>query len=431
MQVTGMLYGSRMLQFVGFPAAEVLGSDASEDEIKALIERHGSVFIKPVFKGGVGKKGKAGLLGRAKDLKTALKEKERLYFVEHRHGNQVAKANGVTFEGAVPAEHEVYFSLTDSTHFRAPTMTLTHHGGMDIEEVDKSQVAQVPFDPLTGFKAFVVANALSNLQAPKEIISPLVQHLPKLWELFHDYGMTTLELNPIRMRPDRSGRLTPVGCDFKCGFDRDDPRWQRLQLPQHLFAVDYSDFEHEINQLRTYQGQSDVYVINAEGTILAPTFGGGANSLVTELLGDNAIISSDFGGNPPYAKMKAVAEICFKHWLKQTNVLFIIGGKSNNTDIFETFRAMADALREHFSRNGPSPLFVVIGRGGPNLVRGMGAMRDTMEALGLPYRIFGFDSDMSEVINSARAVDTWMRAGARAEIAKHLRIAEPAKVMAA
>ena len=431
MQVTGMLYGSRMLQFVGFPAAEVLGSDASEDEIKALIERHGSVFIKPVFKAGVGKKGKAGLLGRAKDLKTALKEKERLYFVEHRHGNQVAKANGVTFEGAVPAEHEVYFSLTDSTHFRAPTMTLTHHGGMDIEELDKSQVAQVPFDPLTGFKAFVVANALSNLQAPKEIISPLVQHLPKLWELFHDYGMTTLELNPIRMRPDRSGRLTPVACDFKCGFDRDDPRWQRLQLPQHLFAVDYSDFEHEINQLRTYQGQSDVYVINAEGTILAPTFGGGANSLVTELLGDNAIISSDFGGNPPYAKMKAVAEICFKHWLKQTNVLFIIGGKSNNTDIFETFRAMADALREYYSRNGPTPLFVVIGRGGPNLVRGMGAMRDTMQALGLPYRIFGFDSDMSEVINYARAVDTWMRAGGRAEIAKHLRIAEPAKVMAA
>jgi hypothetical protein len=45
------------------------------------------VFIKPVFKGGVGKKGKAGLLGRAQDLTTALKEKERLYFVEHEHGN--------------------------------------------------------------------------------------------------------------------------------------------------------------------------------------------------------------------------------------------------------------------------------------------------------------------------------------------------------
>jgi len=426
MQVTGMLYGSKLLQFVGFPTSEVLGPSASEEEIKALIDRHGSVFIKPVFKGGVGKKGKAGLLGRAKDLKTALKEKERLYFVEHRHGNQFAKANGVTFEGAVPAEHEVYFSISDSTHFRAPTMTLTHHGGMDIEELDKNLVANVPFDPLTGLKAFVVANALSELNAPKELISPLVQQLPKLWELFHDFGMTTLELNPIRMRPDRQGRLTPVACDFKCGFDRDDPRWQRLDLPPHLFAVDYSDFEQEINQLRTYQGQSDVYVINAQGTILAPTFGGGANSLVTEMLGDDAIISSDFGGNPPYEKMKQVASICFKHWLKQSNVLFIIGGKSNNTDIFETFRAMADALREHFSKHGPTPLYVVIGRGGPNLVRGMSVMRDTMEALGLPYRIFGFDSDMSEVVDYARKVNDWMKAGGREQLAAKLKIAQRA-----
>jgi succinyl-CoA synthetase beta subunit len=417
-----MLYGAKLLQFVGFPASEVLGPSASEEEIKALIDRHGSVFVKPVFKGGVGKKGKAGLLGRAKDLKTALKEKERLYFVEHRHGNQYAKANGVTFEGAVPAEHEVYFSITDSTHFRAPTMTLTHHGGMDIEELDKKLVATVPFDPLTGLKAFVVANALSELNAPKELISPLVQQLPKLWELFHDFGMTTLELNPIRMRPDRQGRLTPVACDFKCGFDRDDPRWQRLGLPAHVFAVDYSDFEQEINQLRTYQGQSDVYVINSAGTILAPTFGGGANSLVTEMLGDDAIISSDFGGNPPYEKMKQVASICFKHWLKQSNVLFIIGGKSNNTDIFETFRAMADALREHFSRHGPTPLFVVIGRGGPNLIRGMGVMRDTMEALGVPYRIFGFDSDMSEVVDYARKVNDWMKAGGREQLEAKLGI---------
>src|SRR5438477_4526282 len=431
MQVTGMLYGAKLLQFAGFPSSEVLGPDASEEQIKALIERHGSVFVKPVFKGGIGKKGKAGLLGRATDLKTALREKERLYFVEHRHGNQTAKANGVTYEGAVPAEHEVYFSIGDSTHFRAPTMTLTHHGGMDIEELEKSMVAQVPFDPLTGMKAFVVANALSALNAPKQLISPLVQQLPKLWELYHDFGMTTLELNPIRMRPDRGGRLTPVACDFKCGFDRDDPRWQRLNLPPHVFAMDFSDFEQEINQLRTYQGQSDVYVINSSGTILAPTFGGGANSLVTELLGDDAIISSDFGGNPPYEKMKEVARICFKHWLKQTNVLFIIGGKSNNTDIFETFRAMADALREHFSKHGATPLYSVIGRGGPNLVRGMGARRDTFDWLGPPYRIFGFDSDISEVIQYARAVDAWMKAGGREQIARQLSPAANAPARAA
>jgi succinyl-CoA synthetase beta subunit len=424
MQVTGMLYGSKLLQLAGFPVPDVLGPDASEEQIKAMLERHGELFVKPVFKGGVGKKGKAGLIGRAKDLRTALKEKERLYFAEHRHGHQFAKSNGVTFEAAVPAEHEVYFSLTDSTRFRAPTMTLTHHGGMDIEELDKTQIVSVPFNPLTGLKAFIVANALSELGAPKPVISPLVQHLPNLWDLFHDYGMTTLELNPIRLRADSRGRLTPVACDFKCGFDRDDPRWQRLDLPPHLFAADFSDFEQEINTLRTYQGQSDVYVINAKGTILAPTFGGGANSLVTEMLGDDAIISSDFGGNPPYEKMKSVARICFKHWLKQTNVLFIIGGKSNNTDIFETFRAMADALREHFGQHGAQPLYVVAGRGGPNLVRGMGVLRDTCEALGLPYRLFGFDSAMSEVVDYARRVDGWMKAGGRTQLAAKMNVAD-------
>ena len=104
--------------------------------------------------------------------------------------------------------------------------------------------------------------------------------------------------------------------------------------------------------------------------------------------------------------------------------MFIIGGKSNNTDIFETLRAMADALREYFSAHGPTPLYVVIGRGGPNLIRGFGAMRDTLEALGLPYRIFGFDSDMSEVIAYARLADDWMKTGGRDAVARKLGIAQ-------
>jgi succinyl-CoA synthetase beta subunit len=138
------------------------------------------------------------------------------------------------------------------------------------------------------------------------------------------------------------------------------------------------------------------------------------------VLGEAGIISSDFGGNPPYEKMKEVARICYKHWLRQANVLFIIGGKSNNTDIFETFRAMGDALREYFSTHGATPLYVVVGRGGPNLVRGMGALAETLDSLGLPYRFFGFDSAISEVVNYAKKVDDWMTTGGRATIAAKL-----------
>ena len=67
-------------------------------------------------------------------------------------------------------------------------MTITHHGGVDIEELDSDKMKVVPFDALTGLKAFHVSNALMELGAPTALISPLVQNLPKLWDLYNNYG---------------------------------------------------------------------------------------------------------------------------------------------------------------------------------------------------------------------------------------------------
>ena len=425
MQITGMLYGAKLLKYVDYPTSEVLGPLAENEEIRALLDKWGTVLVKPVFKGGIGKKGKAGLIGFVDNLPDALKEKERLYFAEHKHGNTSAKAEGVTFESAIPAKYEVYVSINDSTEFRAPTLTITHHGGVDIEELPADKIVTVPFDPLTGIKGFVVSNALQQLNAPNEIISPLVQNIPKLWELYSNYGMNMLELNPIRMMPDAKGRLQPIACDFKGSFDTDNPSYKRLGLPADLDTFELSDFEREVNELRTYQGQSDVFVVNEHGTITAMTFGGGASALVTELLGDAGILSSDFGGNPPYEKMYEISRITYKYWLDQSNVLFIIGGKANNTDIEVTFRAMSDALKDHFNEFGPKPLYVVVGRGGPNLIRGMGGLKDTLDGLKIPYRMFGYDSSMSAVVNYANQIDNWMENdGGKASIAKVMGTAE-------
>ncbi|MBF0193042.1 MAG: carboxylate--amine ligase [Magnetococcales bacterium] len=422
MQITGMKWGAKLLKYVDFPTAEVLPAEATNEQIQAMLNKYGKLIVKPVFQGGIGKKGKAGLLGIVSDLRSALKEKERLYFAEHSHGNAIAKSEGVTYEAFIEAEHEIYVSITDNTIFRAPTLTITHHGGVDIEDLPPEKIAVVPFDTLTGLKGFIVNNALQKMGAPNEIISPLVQNITKLWDLFSGYGMTTLELNPIRMARNSKGRLEPIACDFKCAFDTDDRNRLRLNLPDDLDSLDLSDYELEVNQLRTYQGQSDVTIINPAGTITAMTFGGGANALVTELLGDAATISSDFGGNPPYSKMLEISQITYKHWLPQTNVLFLIGGKANNTDIYETFRAMADALREYFSEHGPTPIYVLVGRGGPNVVRGMGYVKDTLDSLNIPYSMFGYDSAMSEIINFAQKMDIWMKDGGRKMIATKLGI---------
>ena len=418
MQLTGLLYGKSLLELAQFPTPEMLGPGCDDSDIASLIKGHGSVFVKPIFRGAVGKKGASGLVARVSSLREALSEKERLYFAEHIFRGQKVKANGVTYEATVPADYEIYVSISDSTKYRAPTLTLSVEGGVNIEEVDSSKVAEVPFDPITGLKSYIVAGALAALEAPNAIRSPLIQSIPKLWELYNDFGMTTLELNPVRMRLLKNGRYQPVACDFKCGFDRDDDRWKRLRLPNHIFSEDQAEFEQEINRLRTYQGQSDVLVLNDKGTILAPTFGGGANSAVSEGLGQDAIISSDFGGNPPYEKMHDIAKISYRYWLDQTNVLLIIGGRANNTDIYVTFSAMADALRAHFSSHGARPIYVVVGRGGPNLIQGMGKLSETLDSLGVPYQFFGFDSAISEVVSYAQKVDAWMKQGGRSQIAE-------------
>ena len=412
MQLTGMRFGRKLLETVDFPSAEVLTEDASHEEIAALIQKSPAkkVVVKPVFLGGVGKKGKAGLVRISNNVYEAQQAKRDLFFAKHTFGNHTVQANGVTFEEFIPSEFEIYVSIGMSTEHRAPVMILTHEGGVDIEELPITRKRVISFNPATGIKAFHINDALIELGAPKAIISPLVQHLPKLWDLYNNYGLTMLEINPIRMGSVK-GRLVPFACDIKAQFDQDDPAHTRVQFPEEIFSTEFTAFEAEINMLRTYQGQSDVVELNADGSILAFMFGGGANSAATEILGEKAIVSSDYGGNPPYAKMKDIADISFKHWLKKARVILVIGGKANNTDIFVTLKAITDALKDHIDKN-PN-VHVVIGRGGPNVIQGMAYARDVMDNLGVPYRMFGHDSSMIRVLNYALELDDWLAAGGK------------------
>jgi succinyl-CoA synthetase beta subunit len=406
MQISGLRYGRKLLEMVQFPVAKTLLGSATNEEIQELMDPTGKVVVKPFFSGGVGKKGKAGLVRIAKSLEEAMKAKEEMYFATHTYGSKIIKSNGVTFEEFIPSEMELYFSITDSTIERKPIFTITHHGGVDVEELPADKKAVIWIDPFIGIKSFDVTNALHDLGCPDVYISPLVQHLPKLWDLYNNYGVSTLELNPIRLKKFGSSYI-PVACDLKAAFDQDNEDWKRLGLPPSIFENESTAFEGEINLLRTYQGQSDVVEINPNGTIIPFMVGGGANSAATEILGTKAIFASDFGGNPPYEKIYEISRIVFKHWTDKANVLLIIGGKANNTDIYVTFKGLFDALRDHVAEHGKKPIYTVIGRGGPNLIQGMFYAKDILDTIKMPYKMFGYDTSMIQVIQYAKKIDSW------------------------
>jgi succinyl-CoA synthetase beta subunit len=417
MQITGLRYGSELLDLVEFPVAQTLSGGATKEEIQELLDKSGKVVVKPFFYGGVGKKGKAGLIRIVDNVHDAMIAKEELYFASNTWGTQTVRANGVTFEEYIESDTEVYFSISVSTRWRKPIFIISTTGGVDIESLPPDKKHSTWIDPFIGIKSFDLTNILSDMGCPQQYISPLVQTLPKLWELYDNYGMTTIELNPIRMKKI-GNRYVPVACDFKAAFDQDNPAWRRLGLPKTIFQADMSPFEAEINLLRTYQGQSDVLELNPEGTIIPFMFGGGANSAATETLGSKGIFSSDFGGNPPYEKMYEISRIVFKHWYDQANVLLIIGGKANNTDIYVTFKGMFDALRDHVSKHGKRPIYTVVGRGGPNLIRGLFYGKDILDRLKLPYKMFGYDSSMIGVLDYACKIDDWWAEKGKAEYEK-------------
>ena len=406
MQISGLRYGSQLLELVEFPVAEVATGSATKEQIQQMLDKYGKLVVKPFFYGGVGKKGKAGLVRIVDNVVDAMQAKEELYFASHQYGVKEVRANGVTFEEYIVSEIEVYFSIAVSTKERKPIFTLTSHGGVDVESLPPEKKKVVWIDPFIGIKSFDITNALNDTGCPERFISPLVQNLPKLWDLYDNYGLTTIELNPILMKK-RGNRVVPVACDLKAAFDQDNPAWRRVGFPSTIFQSDITPFEAEINLLRTYQGQSDVLEMNPAGSIIPFMFGGGASSAATETLGDRAIFASDFGGNPPYDKMYDIGKIVFKHWIDKSNVLLIIGGKANNTNIYVTFKGIFDALRDHMAKHGKRPLYVIIGRGGPNLIKGMFYAKDILDTLKMPYKMFGYDTSMIEVLEYAKKIDDW------------------------
>lgn len=135
MQITGMKYGHKILALAEFPTPQILCNDAYSEEIDALIKKRGRLVVKPVFYGGVGKKGKAGLIKIVDNVPDALEARRQLFFAKHKfHGNTVT-ANGATFEEFIPSDYEIYFNISVSTESRMVSFTLSIDGGIDIEEL--------------------------------------------------------------------------------------------------------------------------------------------------------------------------------------------------------------------------------------------------------------------------------------------------------
>ena len=365
-------------------------------KVKDVLEDWGGeALVKPDILSG--KRGKAGSIITVSNAQEALKAIKLVSSVDIE--GKIPRAAYMVEK--IPAIMEVYTAIIYNSRFLGPSLTISLEGGMDIEDVQDSNKITIAIDIFHGLDAYQVSKKLEQLKCPQGLISNLSRAIISLWDLFSSTGMEMAEINPWRITPEG----IPVACDFKALIDENNYKSKIHGIEYPEFPDDITPFEEEMQlwDASSHQGQAHVSSLGGE-SILPILFGGGASTIITETLevcGGSPIFLSDFGGNPPYDRMKGTAEICFRHYLHSADLLLILGGKANNTFIDITFQAIADALLSYSEEIDKLSLPVVIGRGEPRLVKGILAMKQTLEYLRLPYVIFGPDTPITMVAEYA------------------------------
>jgi len=373
------------------PVPEHVVEPVNQSEVRSKLQAWGSGIVKPDVLAG--KRGKAGTVRKVSEYHEAIQLLKKVA-AEQVSGQQPRTAYLVQF---VPADLELFTAITYDSRYLSPSFTVSLKGGVDIEAVSEADKVTIPVDVFKGLNAYQASEALSRLGLQGKANSALAICFVNQWDMFISTGMQSCEINPWRVTSD--GRIH--ACDFRATFDENNFKFKDIgfKLPEYPTAEDAFDEEMRAWSAASHHGQAHVSSLGGK-RILPILFGGGASTIIIETLaqlGGDPMFLSDFGGNPPYERMKKTAEICFRHKLRDASLLLILGGKANNTQIDVTFAAMADALEEWVAKNGRHPIPVVVGRGGPGLVQGFAVLKKALENLGMPYVFFGPDTPITVV----------------------------------
>jgi len=373
------------------PVPEFVVEPVPQSVVKRKLESWGTGIVKPDVLSG--KRGKAGVIRTVSDYHQAVRMLKQVAATEVS-GQQPRTAYMVQ---AVPADFEVFSAVTYSSRLLSPSLTVSLRGGVDIESVPDAEKVTIAVPVFRGLNAYQASESLSKLGMEGQPNARLARCLVSQWDMFISTGMLSCEVNPWRVT--RRGDVW--ACDFKATFDEHNRKTRDLGIQWPEYPTNETPFEEEMKAwaASSYRGQAHVSDLGGK-KILPILFGGGASTIIIETLtqlGGDPIFLSDFGGNPPYERMKETAAICFKHHLGRAALLLILGGKANNTQIDVTFAAIGDALQEWVDEHGPLSIPVVIGRGGPGLVQGFGTLKKTLDNLRMPYVFFGPDTPITMV----------------------------------
>jgi succinyl-CoA synthetase beta subunit len=191
------------------------------EEARAAAEELGVVVVKAQVK--------AGGRGKAGGVKLAKTPEEAQAHAEAILGMQIKglTVNRVLIAPAASIEEEYYFSFLLDRANRRYLCIASVEGGVEIEEVAKTNpdaVKQIPIDPGSGVDEEKARAIVEEAGFPEALTDQAVDMVLKLWRVFDEEDATLVEVNPLaRLEGDVLEALDgKVSLDDNADFRHED-----------------------------------------------------------------------------------------------------------------------------------------------------------------------------------------------------------------
>src|SRR6187401_482798 len=169
-------------------------AETAEAAREAAEEMGGVTVVKAQVKAGG--RGKAGGVKLAKTADEAFEHASNILGMEIKG----LTVNRVLITPATPPEEEYYFSFLLDRSNRQYLCIASVEGGVEIEEVAKTNpdaVKQIPVDPGAGVDEEKARVIVAEAGFPAELVDQAVTMVQALWRVFDDEDATLVEVNPL------------------------------------------------------------------------------------------------------------------------------------------------------------------------------------------------------------------------------------------
>lgn len=217
---------------------------------------------------------------------------------------------------------EWYLSIMLDRHSKMPLIIFSARGGVDIEEVAKTEpeaIVKVAVNPFLGIQDYTVSYIVDKSSIGKEYAGQLKGLLDKLYVMFTEYSCLLAEINPLAL--DESGRI--IALDGK--VDIDDSALYRL--PDIAAFRDSLAEDALVKEARSFRF---LYIpIEEGGNIAVMSNGSGMLMSCIDLLSKSGMTvgaALDLGGGATADRIKEAVRIVLSNPDIDTLFISVFGG---------------------------------------------------------------------------------------------------------